>query len=82
MNGRDGSPQQSRVAGGVQVGAVVERIGVAGKLNPEVPICPAAGTDRAAAETAERLGKLVALGVVDQVAALDYRVGAERADGR
>jgi hypothetical protein len=78
--GAEGGPravQQARPARRIDVGAVVERVGVAGALQ-------AAGverTDRAAAQRADRGVELVLLAVVGQVARDDRQVGAQRVDG-
>ena len=69
--------EQARVAGGVEVGAVVEGVGVARQLDAEVAVGAAAGVHCSASQGCEGVGELVALGVVDQVAALDDRVGSE-----
>ena len=76
----DGLAEQTGVAGGVEVGPVVERVRVAGQLHAEVAVRPAAGMDDAPAQDGQRLGELVALVVVDQIAALDHEVGAQRLD--
>jgi len=75
-----GAREQTGVRRGVEVGAVVERIGVARQLNAVVAVPPAAGTHHAAAQHRQRGRQLVALVVVDQVSALDHGVGCERSD--
>ena len=73
--------EQSGVAGRVEVGPVVERVRIAGLLDPVVAGRAASGIDGAAGQHRERSRELVGLRVVDQVAALDDRAGRERADG-
>ncbi len=75
MNGRTARRSKSRMAGGVEVGAVVKRVRVAGQLDPEVAVRTAARADGAAPQHRQRLEELVALIVVDQIAALDHEIG-------
>ena len=65
----------------VDVGAVIERIRVEGGLDAVVAVWPAARVHDAAIQHGERVGELVALVVVDQVAALDHELRTECADG-
>ena len=69
--------QQPRMLRSVEVGAVVERIRVARQLDAVVA---GRGRTTPAAERGQRPPELVALVVVDQVAALDDRVRAQRPD--
>ena len=74
--------QQPDVARGVDVGAVVERVGIPLELDPVVAVGPAPGRHDAAAENRKRVGELVVLDVVDQVAALDDEIRRQRPNGR
>ncbi len=68
--------EQTGVAGRVEIGAVVERIGVERRLHAEVAAAATSGADRSAVERGERVRELVCLVIVDQVTTLDHRIGA------
>ena len=70
------------MARGVDRRAVVERVGVGSELNPVVAPRSTPRGDTAAGERRQGVDLLVVLVVVDEVAALDDGVGAQRADGR
>ena len=74
-------PQEAWIPGGVEIRAVVERVGIARQLDAVVAVRAAAGADRATAQDAQRPGQLVSLVVVDEVPALNDRVGLQVADG-
>ena len=74
-------PQQPGVPGRVDVGPVIERVGVRRELHAVVPVWPAPRLHSAAPEYGERVRQLVVLVIVDQVAALDHELRAKRADG-
>ena len=71
-----GPSEETGMPGSVEIRAVVEGIRIARELDPVV----AARVNQPTAQHAHRPGKLIALVVVDQVAALDHRVGPERPD--
>ncbi len=66
---------------GVDVRAVVERVRVEGRLDAVVAVGPAARMHDAAAQRRKCVRELVALVVVDQVAALDHDARAQGAHG-
>ena len=79
-----GAGEEAGMAGRVDVGAVVRRVRVARALDAVVAGRAAVGVHETAVERALRPGHLVRLGVVDEVAVDDDRVGpggVERADG-
>ena len=64
----------------VDVRSVIERVRVERGLHSKVPVRPAARADRTAAQHRKRLVELVALSIVDEVAALDHEIRTERPD--
>ena len=76
----DGAVEQARVARRVEVGPVIEGVGVARELDAVVAVLSAARMDGAALERGEGVLELIALRVVDQVAALDNGVRFEVPD--
>ena len=78
--GARGATEQAGVLRRVQIRAVVERIRVDRRLHPEVATGATAGPRPAPPEDCDGVREFVALVVVDQVAALDHGVGAQRPD--
>ena len=73
--------EQAGMPGSVEVGAVVERIGVERRLDPEVARTAAARPGPSAVQDRQGERELVGLIVVDQIATLDDRVRGEVLDG-
>jgi hypothetical protein len=71
-----GAGQQPRILWSVEVGSVVERIRIARQLDAVIAV----GADEPASERGQRPRELVALIVVDQIAALDDGIRADRSD--
>ena len=72
--------EQSRMTRGVEVGTVVEGIGVERGLDTEVAALPASRAGAPSAQHLKRELEFVGLIIVDQVAALDHGVGRKRPD--
>jgi hypothetical protein len=81
MEGLDRVREKTRVLGCIDLRAVVERIGIDLGLHAEVAIRTASRMDLAAVQNCDGTLELVALVVVDQVAALEYEIGPERPNG-